>query len=125
MKNKEDVFKLLRDEAGQVVVAGCGGAEPINKILKQQEAQKAAEKQKTKNLYRKLLAMAAAICIVVFGATAVGMYQKIGSDQTGLEETAYEAEKSDETMLLETADAGLEYPEISYEDIYESISKTC
>lgn len=124
MKNKEDILKFLRDEAEQIEIPECLEPEQIKKMLKQHEAQKTAKKQREKKIHRRIFAVAASICIVVLGVAAVEIRQRTGSGQTESEETAYETERSEENVIMETADAGLKYPEISYEDIYESMSKT-
>ena len=116
MKNKEDIIRNLREEAKQLEIPESVATEMMRKLLKQQTAQKAAEKKKIKKIYRNVLAVAACLCVVI--GLAVFVWQKeYRYDRTAQEipQNDFAEDKNDDLEIAE-------YPTVSYQDIYDSMS---
>ncbi len=124
MKNNDDILKYLREEGENLEIPKSLEPEQMRKRLKQESAQNSAKKRKRKFANRKAMAIAASICLVFLGAFSIVLWQ--GQQNNELEsEIAGEKEQiSEEAVVLETAELGMEYPKISYEDIYASMLNT-
>lgn len=121
MKNKDDVLKYLREEGDRLEIPESLEPDQIRKTLKQQSAQKSAQKHKMHKAYKNLAAMAACLCVVLLGVTAFEIFDKFKQEAPQNDGITKEA-AMDESAVLETAELGIEYPKISYEDIYTSMS---
>lgn len=123
MKNKEDILKYLREEGVALEVPESLEPEQMKKRLKQQSAQKSAEKHKVRKFYKNFAAAAACICVLALGIGAfrlwAGHAQEIPPNDYFVKE-----EEPGESAILETAEAEISYPVISYEDIYTAMSVT-
>lgn len=123
MKNSEDVLKYLRNAAEQLEIPKSIEPKQMHKTLKQYEAQKTAKRQKKRRIYRNILAVAACLCVVLGIVASSSQWNKIEvqpeSEAAALDETTLEG-----ATIPETAEAGIEYPKVSYEDIYASMEKT-
>ncbi len=122
MRNKEDVLKYLREEGAHLEIPDSLEPEAMKKQLKQWSAQKTAKKCKVRRIYRNVPATAACFFIVLIGVMAAATWQGKNRGNITKEEIAQEESTLEEAVLLETADNGIDYPKISYEDIYASMS---
>ena len=124
MKNNDDILKYLREEGEKLEIPKSLEPEQMKKRLKQQSAQSSAKKQKRRFANQKGMAIAASICLVLLGAFGIALWQNQPNNELPTELAAEKEQIQEETVLLETAELGIEYPEISYEDIYASMSNT-
>ena len=124
MKNNDDILKYLREEGENLEIPKSLEPEQMKKRLKQQSAQSSAKKQKRRFANQKGMAIAASICLVLLGAFGIALWQNQPNNELPTELAAEKEQIQEETVLLETAELGIEYPEISYEDIYASMSNT-
>ncbi len=124
MKNNDDILKYLWEEAEKLEIPKFLEPEQMKKRLKQESAQKSAKKQKRKVASRKAMAIAASICLLLLGAFGITLWQGQPHNELQQEIAGEEGTLLEEAVILETAELGMEYPEISYEDIYASMSNT-
>ena len=124
MKNNDDILKYLWEEGENLVIPKSLEPEQMRKRLKQESAQNSAKKQKRRFANQKGMAIAASICMVILGAFGIALWQNQPNNELPTELAAEKEQIQEETVLLETAELGIEYPEISYEDIYASMSNT-
>ena len=124
MKNNDDILKYLREEGENLEIPKSLEPEQMRKRLKQQLAQSSAKKQKRRFANQKGMAIAASICLVLLGAFGIALWQNQPNNELPTELAAEKEQIQEEKVLLETAELGIEYPEISYEDIYASMSST-
>jgi len=124
MKNNDDILKYLREEGENLEIPKSLEPEQMRKRLKQQSAQSSARKQKRRFANQKGMALAASICLVLLGAFGIALWQNQPNNELQTELAAEKEQIQEETVLLETAELGIEYPEISYEDIYASMLNT-
>ena len=122
MKNSDDILKYLREEGENLVIPKSLEPEQVRKRLKQESAQNSAKKQKRRFANQKGMAIAASICLVLLGAFGIAVWQNQPNNELQTELAAEKEQIQEEKVLLETAELGIEYPEISYEDIYASMS---
>ena len=122
MKNNDDILKYLREEGENLEIPKSLEPEQMRKRLKQESAQNSAKKQKRKFVNRKRIAIAATICLVFLGAFSVVLWQGQPDDESQSEIAGEKEQIQEEAVILETAELGLEYPKIRYEDIYASMS---
>ena len=124
MKNNDDILKYLREEGEKLEIPKSLEPEQMKKRLKQQSAQSSAKKQKRRFANQKGMAIAASICMVILGAFGIALWQNQPNNELPTELAAEKEQIQEEKVLLETAELGIEYPKISYEDIYASMSNT-
>lgn len=117
MKNREDILSRLREEAAQIEIPESIAPENMQKFAKQQSAQRAAKKQKMRRTYRNILAMAACFCIVL--GLGIFAWQNINRYEGAIEE---QNDFPLENEVHEIAEKVLEYPKVSYQDIYAAMS---
>ena len=122
MKNKEDVLKYIRKEGEKLKVPESLGPEQMKKSLKQQSAQRSAQKNKVRKLYRNIAAAAACFCVIGLGVTVFNLRTEQGQKMPQNDGIAAEESVVKETESLEINRQGIPYPDISYEDIYASMS---
>ena len=117
MKENKDILRCLKEDAKKVEIPES--ITPLQ-IRKQLEKVEQEEKRTPKYLVYKYLVAAACICFVIGTAFVqkTGIF-KSAEEITTEEEiiTSEEITTAEETELL----ASLDYPEITYEDIYESM----
>lgn len=116
MRNKEDVLSRLRNEAEHLDIPENIRPENMQRFIKQESAQGAAKKQKTIKTYGKMLAIAACFCVVI-GSILV-IKQEINEPDA----IAREDKILPEMESIEIAEQVIEYPKVSYQDIYDSMS---
>ena len=116
MKNKEDVLSRLRNEAEHLDIPENIRPENMQRFIKQESAQRAAKKQKTIKTYGKMLAIATCFCVVI-GSILV-IKQEINEPDA----IAREDKILPEMESIEIAEQVIEYPKVSYQDIYDSMS---
>lgn len=123
MDNHEIILTYLKENAQQLKIPGNISSEQMRKKLKQYETQKAAEKKKrTVRLVKTISAVAACLCLIAGIALAAKQSwkdQNINSRRDALAESL-----PDDVVITEVAEAGLKFPQITYEDIYASMEKT-
>ncbi len=124
MKNNDDILKYLREEGENLEIPKSLEPKQMRKRLKQESAQKSAKKQKRKFVNRNGIAIAASICLVLIGAFGIALWQGDSDDEFQQEFSSEKEQLLEESVILETAELGIEYPKISYEDIYASMSNT-
>lgn len=124
MKNHDDILKYLREEGEKLEIPKSLEPEQMRKRLKQEYAQSSAKMQKRRFANQKGMAIAASICMVILGAFGIALWQNQPNNELPTELAAEKEQIQEETVLLETAELGIEYPKISYEDIYASMSDT-
>ncbi len=123
MKNNDDILKYLREEGENLEIPKSLEPEQMKKRLKQESAQKSGEKHRRKKYYRNFAALAACLCAVILGVSSLGFWGKTKQEVPQNDGIAKES-IMEESVVLETADLGIKYPDISYEDIYASMSNT-
>lgn len=123
MENRDNILKLLREEGNALEIPEALEPEQMKKRLKQQSAQKSAEKHKVRKFYKTFAAAAACLCVVILGISAFWLWSGEQHKPHQKEQFA-ENEEFEEAVLLETAESGISYPVISYEDIYAAMSST-
>ena len=124
MKNNDDILKYLREKGENLEIPKALEPEQMRKRLKQQLAQSSAKKQKRRFANQKGMAIAASICLVLLGGFGIALWQNQPNNELPTELAAEKEQIQEETVLLETAELGIEYPKIRYEDIYASMSST-
>lgn len=116
MKNNEDILKRLKKEAEHLEIPESMLPENMQKYVKQQSAKKTAQRQKARKSFRNTLTMAACLCVVVGAIFFVK--QKVNEPDAIAMEDAVPAEMES----LEIAENVIEYPKVSYQDIYAAMS---
>lgn len=122
MKNKEDVLKYIRKEGENLKVPESLEPEQMKKRLKQQSAQRSAKKHKVRKLYRNIAAAAACFCVIGLGVTVYNLRTEQGQEIPQNDGIAAEESVVKKTENIEINRQGIPYPDISYEDIYASMS---
>ncbi|MBQ8856988.1 MAG: beta-propeller domain-containing protein [Lachnospiraceae bacterium] len=117
MKNREDILSHLKEEAETLEIPESIAPENMQKFLKQHGTQKAAKRQETRKTYQKILAMAACLCVVI-GAIFF-IKDKVNQPDAIAREDVIDTE----IETLEIAEKKMEYPKVSYHDIYASMSE--
>ena len=124
MKEKKDILHHIKEEAEMVMIPESITPEKIYRKLEKIES----DKVKKRYFRRKLasyIAMAAGICLLLGGTYVLksnfgGFTDKENTDV--MAEADYECSIAEETVEEEAElVATIEYPEITYEDIYESM----
>lgn len=123
MKNSEKILSRLREEAEQMTIPESIEPENIRKLVKQREAQKAAKRQKNRIIYRNVLAAAACLCVVL-GLVTFAWQNEYRHGEVTKEDAARANVAEEDTPALEIAEKGIDYPKVSYEDIYASMEQT-
>ena len=138
MKDKKDVLHYLKEEADKLVIPDSITPEEMKKRLEQienirQEKVEGKNSQGDKKINKKdriarnfpykYLVAAACICLFIGTVvmTATREQQTIGTKMEPENYVEVKEEAIEETMVEEEVLATIEYPEISYEDIYESM----
>ena len=116
MKNKDDILKCLKNEAEHLEIPDNISPENMQRLIKQKSAQRAAEKPKTIKTYGKMLAMAACFCVVI--GSILFIKQEINEPDAIAREDAI----PEEMESIEIAEQVIEYPKVSYQAIYDSMS---
>ena len=123
MKDHEKVINYLKEHTEELEIPEGLLPEQMKNYLKQQEAQKAAEKKKRNvQRYKSALTVAAGICLVA-GMMFVKNHPWNPDIDSEPERSASEEFDAD-VVMNEVAEAGMPFPEITYEDIYNSMVKT-
>lgn len=117
MKNREEILKKIQEEAKLLEIPESITPETMRKVLKQQEAQKESEKFQKRKRIPKALVMAACFCVVI-GSVYFIRDKMNEPDAVAREDIAAEEEFQEETVQQD-----MKYPEISYHDVYASMSK--
>lgn len=117
MKNKDDILRRLKDEASKLDIPERVVPENMQKYVKQQSVQRAAKKRKLKRFYRNTLTMAACFCIIL----GLGIFAWQNTDRfSGTIEEPNDFPVENEAP--EITEKEMEYPKVSYQDIYAAMS---
>ena len=138
MKDKKDVLHYLKEEAGNLTIPDSITPEEMKKRLEQienirQENVEGKNPQGDKKINKKdriaksfpykYLVAAACVCLFV-GAVVMAATREQQTIGTKMEPENYievKEEATEETIVEEEVLATIEYPETTYEDIYESM----
>lgn len=123
MRDHEKIMTYLKDDEKNIDIPKSLEPEQMQKRLKQYKAQKTAEKKKRRVRFWKSISTVAACLCVVAGITLTSKQPWKDQDETTCKDTVLENISKD-IEITEVADAGLEFPCITYEDIYASMKKT-
>ena len=121
MKQNKDILDCLKKEAEKIEIPESIAPEEIRQKLEKAEKDKAKKTYFKRRKMAAYIAAVAGICLLLGGTIALkGTFGRFtGSKNTG----EYLAETDSETVITEESDmlTVLDYPEIIYEDIYESM----
>ena len=124
MNHREDILKKLREESEMMNIPESLHTENMMKTVKSHNAQRIRILQNRRKNLRKITTVAAAFVLVLFGGFGTYLFM---NESGKLPDQVYDIEKvvtSENAEITAAADIGLQYPKISYEDIYQAMSET-
>ena len=116
MKNNEDILKRLKNEAEQLEIPESMKPESMQRFLKQETVQRTAKRRKMIKSCGNMMAMAACLCVVL--GSILFVKEKLNQPDA----IATEDVVPEEIESMEVAEQVIEYPKVSYGDIYDAMS---
>lgn len=126
MKNSENILEQLKRESEQIEIPESLKPEQMRSRLEEGSRGKTAGAKSGWRKYQKVLATAACACIVLTGVVAAGRQGWLPGDMGSIfKGNKQEAEIQEDSTSSEAGipeEEGLDYPKMTYEEIYAAMS---